>query len=90
MFKYMPANIEIIYPEGIMLTNTGWNDILNELSRRLHGYDEIARIAQVEKDIIEKRLREVLEGKLKIAKNPNKAEKKKPVKKPAKKKAKKK
>ena len=62
MFKYMPAHIEIINPEAIVLTNNGWNDILNELTRRLHGYDEMARIVQVEKSILEKRLREVLEG----------------------------
>lgn len=63
MFKYMPSHIEIISPEFIVLSNTGWNDILNELTRRLHGYDEIARIMQVEKNILEKRLRETLENK---------------------------
>ena len=60
MFKYMPAHIEIVEPELIVLTNNGWNDILNELTRRLHGYDEVARVLQVEKDILEKKLREVL------------------------------
>lgn len=63
MFKYMPAHIEIISPELIALTNNGWNEILNELTRRLHGYDEIARIVQAEKSILEKKLREVLEEK---------------------------
>jgi hypothetical protein len=62
MFKYMPAHIEIMGPEAIVLTNNGWNDVLNELTRRLHGYDEMARIVQVEKNILEKRLREALEG----------------------------
>jgi len=60
MFKYMPAHIEIISPELIVLTNNGWNDILNELTRRLHGYDEVARVIQVEKSILEKKLRELL------------------------------
>ena len=46
MFKYMPAHIEIIQPELIALTNTGWSDILSELTRRLHGYDEVARVLQ--------------------------------------------
>ena len=49
MFKYMPAHIEIISPEIIALSNNGFNDILNELVRRLHGYDEIARVMQIEK-----------------------------------------
>lgn len=62
MFKYMPAHIEILNPELIALTNNGWNEILNELTRRLHGYDEIARIVQTEKGILEKKLREALGG----------------------------
>lgn len=60
MFKYMPAHIEIIYPEFIALTNNGWNDMFNELTRRLHGYDEVARVLQVEKNILEKKLRDLL------------------------------
>jgi len=44
MFKYMPAHIEIISPELIALTNNGWGDILSELTRRLHAYDEVARV----------------------------------------------
>ncbi len=64
MFKYMPAHIEIIYPESIVLDNNGWNDILNELTRRLHGYDEVARVLQVEKSVLEKKLRSLApEGK---------------------------
>jgi hypothetical protein len=63
MFKYMPAHIEVITPELIALTNNGWNDILNELTRRLHGYDEIARILQIENAKMQKKMREMLEGK---------------------------
>ncbi|MFC1710708.1 hypothetical protein ACFLZJ_00935 [Nanoarchaeota archaeon] len=82
MFKYMPAHIDIISPELIALTNNGWNDILNELTRRLHGYDEVARVLQIEKSILEKKLREGLGQKT----TPSKKAKKKPVKKKAKKK----
>ncbi len=60
MFRYMPAHIEIISPELIALTNNGWNEIFNELIRRLHGYDEVARVLQVEKGILEKRLKEII------------------------------
>ena len=62
IFKYMPAHVEIIHPEIIALQNNDWNDILNELARRLHGYDEVARIIQTEKVILEKKLRVVLEN----------------------------
>ena len=60
MFKYMPAHIEIIYPELIALTNNGWSDILSELARRLHGYDEVARVLQMERAILERKLQESL------------------------------
>ena len=62
MFKYMPAHVEVIYPELIALTNNGWTDILSELTRRLHGYDEVARVLQMEKSILEKKLREHISG----------------------------
>ncbi len=60
MFKYMPAHIEIISPELIALDNNGWGEILSELTRRLHGYDEVARVIRSEKEILEKKLREFL------------------------------
>lgn len=60
MFKYMPAHIEVISPEMIPVSNNGWSEVLSELTRRLHAYDEVARVIAVEKDILEKRLREVL------------------------------
>lgn len=60
MFKYMPAHIEIISPQDIHLRNTDWDDVLNELIRRLHGYEELARILQTEKMILENKLREAI------------------------------
>ena len=59
MFKYMPAHIEVISPEIISLSNNGFNDILNELVRRLHGYDEIARIMQIEKHALLEKIKEL-------------------------------
>jgi membrane protein insertase Oxa1/YidC/SpoIIIJ len=60
MFKYMPAHVEVIEPELIALTNNGWTDILSELTRRLHGYDEIARILQIQNSQMQKKLQELL------------------------------
>lgn len=60
LFKYMPAHVEIIHPEMIVLTNNGWNEILNEIVRRLHGYDEVARMTMAEKSILEKKLRSLM------------------------------
>ena len=61
MFKYMPANIEIIYPEAIILTNNGWGDILSEITRRLHANEEIVRVLQIQKAMLEKKLSEQTE-----------------------------
>jgi len=62
MFKFMPAHVEIIYPEAIALTNSSWTEFLSELIRRLHGYDEVARIITAEKSILEKKLKSILEA----------------------------
>ncbi len=78
IFKYMPAHIEIISPQNISLTNNEWNDVLNELTRRLHGYEEIARILQTEKTILENKLKAIMESKEdKKEKTKQKKEKKK-------------
>ena len=61
MFKYMPAHIEIVSPESIVLTNNEYGEVLSELTRRLHKYDEVARVVQMEKDILEKKLKGMLE-----------------------------
>ena len=59
MFKYMPAHIEVVSPETIPLSNNGWSDILSELVRRLHSYDEVARILQIEKQELIKKIQEL-------------------------------
>ncbi len=57
LFKYMPAHVEIISPQNLSLSNTNWNDILNEITRRLHGYEEVVRMIQSEKMILENKLK---------------------------------
>jgi hypothetical protein len=63
MFKYMPAHVEIIYPEKIVLSSFEMGDLFSELTRRLHGYEELARLLQNEKTILESKLRELLNNK---------------------------
>jgi hypothetical protein len=58
------------------MTNADFDDILNELTRRLHGYEEIARILQTEKKILENKLRSITE-----INSPKKEEKKEKAKK---------
>jgi len=63
MFKYMPAHVEVISPEEIKLSNNGWSEILSELIRRLHAYDEVARIIQTERAILLKKIQELQNSK---------------------------
>jgi hypothetical protein len=79
MFKYMPAHVEVIEPELIALTNNGWSDIFSELTRRLHGYDEVTRVLQFRNKEMENKLKELLsqENKNVEAKFENKIEEKK-------------
>lgn len=60
MFKYMPAHVELISPEHLNLTNKHFNEMLNELTRRLHGYDEVARILQAENQLMKQKLQQLL------------------------------
>jgi hypothetical protein len=83
MFKYMPAHVELISPQNINLKNSDFEEILNEITRRLHGYEEVARILQNEKIILENKLKEISEKNIqeesskKIKTSPTKGERKK-------------
>ncbi len=77
MFKYMPAHIEVVSPETIPLSNNGWSDILSELVRKLHSYDEVARILQIEKQELIKKIRELTAEKKNNKKTINKSTEKK-------------
>ena len=57
-FKYMPAHIDIISPKSLDMTNNDGNSILNELTRRLHGYDEVARVLQMQNAQMQQKMRE--------------------------------
>jgi hypothetical protein len=67
VFKYAPAHIEINSPEKIILTNNDFAEMLSETTRKLHQYDEVARILQGQRQELE----------VKLAKLEKKSEKKK-------------
>ena len=58
LFKYYPSNIEIVRPEKITMENVEINTLFNEISRRIHGYEEITRVLQIERAKLEKKLKE--------------------------------
>jgi hypothetical protein len=47
-FRYMPAHIEIITPQSLTLRNNELNEFFNGLLTRLHAYDEIAKVLQIQ------------------------------------------
>lgn len=59
LFKYMPANVEIISPESIQLTSNSLNFAGNKLMARLHEYDAIAKTALQDRQMLIGKLREV-------------------------------
>lgn len=55
-FNYMPANVEIIEPESFELKNIDFNSLINEIIRRLHHYDSIAKTAIMHNQILSKQI----------------------------------
>ena len=56
LFSYMPSHIEITSPQSLIMSNTEMNDLSNNIARRLHHYDAIAKQMLAEKEIILKQL----------------------------------
>ena len=80
VFKYAPAHVEITYPEKIEVTNNDFGEMLSEVARKIHQYDEVARVLQMQRQQLEQKVSELEKvGETKVTK-------KKTVKKPEKKK----
>lgn len=45
MFDFMPSSIEVIEPSSVDLSMSEATDLLNNISGRMHRYDEIAKVA---------------------------------------------
>ncbi len=45
MFDFMPSSVEVIEPNTVDLNISDATDLLNNISGRMHRYDEIAKIA---------------------------------------------
>ena len=59
VFKYMPASIEVISPEKLIVENNNLSELLSELARKLHGYDELARMMQADRAVLLKKIEEL-------------------------------
>ncbi len=56
MFKYMPAHVEVVEPEKLQIDNNMASELLSELTRRLHKYEELARLMQAEMQILKNQI----------------------------------
>ena len=75
MFDFMPSSIEVTDPANLTVSSNEATDLMNNISGRLHRYDELARIAQF-------RIKQ-LATQLEEANKSNKISEKKPAKKTA-------
>jgi hydroxylamine reductase (hybrid-cluster protein) len=57
----LPSHIEIIEPDVISLRNFDLNSVLNELTVKLHRYDEVAKILAIDKNNLINQVRELEE-----------------------------
>jgi len=58
-FGYMPSHVDIITPEELKIRNSELNVFFNELARKLHQYDEIAKALMMERDMLVHQLKQV-------------------------------
>ncbi len=60
MFDFMPSSVEVIEPTNVTLSMVEATDLLNNISGRMHRYDEIAKIAGVRLKQMAEREKELL------------------------------
>ncbi len=89
-FSFMPSHIEIITPEELKIRNSDLNSFFNELMRRLHQYDEIAKAILLERQAIINKFQETQHGQQQNAEVKNQPTEKSTKEKTAKKQGKKK
>ena len=58
LFLYMPSHIEILSPSELRIKNFDIATLTNELVRKLHQYDEIAKRLAIERAILQKQLQQ--------------------------------
>lgn len=47
MFDFMPSSIEVVSPSKVNISSTDATDLMNNISGRLHRYDEFAKVANI-------------------------------------------
>jgi len=90
MFDFMPSSVEVVEPAKVSLSMGEATDLLNNISGRMHRYDELAKVAGIKLKQMSAREAELVAEIEKLKKEPVKKKVKKSVKKGKKKVSKKK
>jgi len=69
VFDFMPASIEILNPSQLEINVSDATSFLNTLAGRLHKYDELTGIAQIQAKQLAEKLKEIYEKGLPQGKN---------------------
>jgi hypothetical protein len=64
IFEYMPSSIEIMEPQEAVMNINEANNLVNDLTARLHRYDAVAKTLMMQNKILQTKI-EGLEGKKK-------------------------
>ncbi len=76
MFDFMPSSVEVIEPGKVTMDMVEATALLNNISGRMHRYDEIAKIANIKINQLNAQLQEA-QKKLEEKEKPKKVAKKK-------------
>jgi hypothetical protein len=60
VFTYMPSHVEVIKPSDFELKNFDLTAVANEIARKLHNYDAIAKNALLHNKMLQDKLEEVM------------------------------
>lgn len=91
VFDFMPSSVEVVEPSKVSLDTHEASNLLNNISGRMHRYDEIAKIAGIRLQQMNAQLQAAQQALIeKDSKKPTKKKKASAKNKPAKKSAKKK
>ncbi len=60
IFDYFPSSVEILSPEKLSFDISDATNFLNDLTARLHKYDEVAKMAQVQNQQLQNQFQEKL------------------------------
>lgn len=63
LFKYLPAHVELLYPEKFNMQNLDFNYIFNEILSKLHNYDSIAKTALMNNQALANQFNEIMKAK---------------------------